>query len=365
MLKRPTGSPQASQLLLKPFPVKGALRSTLERHGAAELQLKSLGLQHLQLQRGIQPTGHPQRQIPGPSLHRATGGTLPTGLPIGITGEPDRGASSQARAIHTIGPQAQLPAFVAHPLTHHDPATDLPRRLQRVGRQLFQHKALPGMQLFPAAQMQPTTPLHPQQLPQQRAPLLAPAAMHQTAMVHPFKPTGGKASGKGQLKLALHLRRRSGGLIQALAIGVGDGSHVGSILQTPFDLEAGHADALQLRQQLPGRQILGREEVALVFKGVGLPIHHHFVGQATGLGTLTSIGTALPERFTGQTLTGIGDAKGAMHKHLQRHRKVPLNQLCLQSLEITQGQLTGQHHPLATERRSLGNTRGTGDRHLG
>ena len=132
--------------------------------------------------------------------------------------------------------------------------------------------------------------------------------MHQTAMVHPFQPTGGQTSGKCQLKLALHLRRRSRGLIQSPPIGVGNGCHVSSVLQAPFDLEAGHADALQFRQQLPGRQILGREEVALVFKGVGLTIHHHFVGQATGLGTFTSIGTALPEGFTGQALTGIGNA---------------------------------------------------------
>ena len=96
-----------------------------------------------------------------------------------------------------------------------------------------------------------------------------------------------------------------------------------------------------------------------------MTIHHHFVGQATGLGTFTSIGTALPEGFTGQALTGIGDAKGAVHEHLQGHRKVPLDQLCLQALKITQGQLPGQHHPLTTERSRLGNPRCTGDRHLG
>ena len=230
MLKRPAGSPQASQLLLKPFPIQGTLRSALQRNGAVDLQIHPLGCQQVQLKRCIQPTGHPQRQIPRTRLHPAAGSTLPTGLPIGVTGEPDRSARSQARAIHTLGPKAQLPAFVSHPLTHHDPTTDLPRRLQGVRRQLFQHKALTGLQLFPATQMQPTTPFHPQQLPQQRAPLLAPAAMHQTAMVHTFQPTGGQTSGKCQLKLALHLRRRSGGLIQSLPIGVGDGCHVGSIL---------------------------------------------------------------------------------------------------------------------------------------
>ena len=54
-----------------------------------------------------------------------------------------------------------------------------------------------------------------------------------------------------------------------------------------------------------------------------------------------------------------------MHEHLQRHLKVPLSQLCLQTLEITKGQLPGQNHTLTTKRGSLGNPRCAGDRHLG
>ena len=59
MLKRPAGSPQASQLLLKPFPIQRALRSVLQRHGAVDLQIHPLGCQQVQLKRCIQPTGHP------------------------------------------------------------------------------------------------------------------------------------------------------------------------------------------------------------------------------------------------------------------------------------------------------------------
>ena len=53
-----------------------------------------------------------------------------------------------------------------------------------------------------------------------------------------------------------------------------------------------------------------------------------------------------------------------MHKHLQRHRQMALDQLLLQTFQIRQGQLAGQDHPFTAQRRRLGHAGSTGDRHL-
>ena len=54
-----------------------------------------------------------------------------------------------------------------------------------------------------------------------------------------------------------------------------------------------------------------------------------------------------------------------MHKHFQWHGQLPVTQLVLQTSQVFQRQLTGQHHPLTASVSSLSNTSSTGDRHLG
>ena len=81
--------------------------------------------------------------------------------------------------------------------------------------------------------------------------------MHKATVVHPLQPAGGEPPRKRQFKLPLNLWSRDGGLIQAFPIGIGYGSHIRRILQPSLDLQTGHADPLQLRQELPGSKILG------------------------------------------------------------------------------------------------------------
>ena len=88
-------------------------------------------------------------------------------------------------------------------------------------------------------------------------------------------------------------------LVEAAAIGLGDRRHIGGLLKAPFNLEAGDAEFGQLGDQLPGCQVLGRQQVALVAKGLLHPIHNQFIRQPAGLGTFTPVGTALAEGLTG------------------------------------------------------------------
>ena len=81
--------------------------------------------------------------------------------------------------------------------------------------------------------------------------------------------------------------------IEALAIGLGDRRHVGGVLEAPLDLEAGHARLHQLGQQRPGRQILGRQQIALLAQIKLLAVDNQLIGQAAGLSALPPVGAAL------------------------------------------------------------------------
>lgn len=46
-------------------------------------------------------------------------------------------------------------------------------------------------------------------------------------------------------------------------------------------------------------------------------IDNDFVGHAAGLGAFAAVGGALAEGFGGKALTGVGDAKCAVHKNFE------------------------------------------------
>ena len=54
----------------------------------------------------------------------------------------------------------------------------------------------------------------------------------------------------------------------------------------------------------------------LLLKIALLVVNNQLIGQPAGLGTLAPVGTVLAESFAGEALAPIGNAKGAMHKHL-------------------------------------------------
>ena len=161
-----------------------------------------------------------------------------------------------------------------------------------------------------------------------------------------------------------HAIAAAGQPIQALAIGIGYGGHIGGFLQPPFDLEAGDAALCQLRQQIPGGEVLGRHQIPLLAKVTLLAIDDQLIRKAARLSALTPVGAALPKSFAGEALTGISHTQGAVNEHLQRHLETAAAQLLLDALQIAQAQLTGQHHTAATQISSHGHPGGAADRHL-
>ena len=54
-----------------------------------------------------------------------------------------------------------------------------------------------------------------------------------------------------------------------------------------------------------------------------------------------------------------------MNKNFERHIKLALLELLLDTLEVFEREFPRHHNPLATSGGGLSNTCGTGDRHLG
>ena len=80
-----------------------------------------------------------------------------------------------------------------------------------------------------------------------------------------LKPACGQPSGEGQLQLPLD---SSDSGSRGAAVGIGHRCHMARVLQTPLDLQAGNAG--ELRQQIPGRQVL-RWQITLILKRQGTP----------------------------------------------------------------------------------------------
>ena len=279
-------------------------------------------------------------------------------------------------------------------MQRHHPAAHLLGRLQGIAAGRLQDQAIAGLEGLARWQNQPTAGLDPFQAPYPGATFFAPAAMHQLLVIHPLEPARSQSPRETQLQAPAQLVRiqglvaclraawglglqavgRAGGLgwgaggrqgIEPLAVGLGHRRHVAGVLEAPFDFEAGDARVGEVREQLPGGQVLGRQQVALLAEVALHPIDDQLIGKPAGLGALAPVGTALAEGLTGEALARIGHTQGPMHEHLQGHGTAPLVELLPQAAEVLEGQFPGQHHPLAAQFGRLGHPGRTGDRHLG
>ena len=201
--------------------------------------------------------------------------------------------------------------------------------------------------------------------------------MHQLAMIHTLQPARAQAAGEGQLQAPAQLvgggrlprglgldtglacRLRQG--IEPLAVGLRNCCHIGGLLEAPFDLEAGDPNLGQLRQQLPGGQILGREQVALLAQVPLHPIDNQLIGKPASLGAFAPVGTALAQGLAGEALARIGHTEGPMHEHFQGHDATTLLELVLEACKILEAQFPGQHHSLAAQFGRMGHAGSTGD----
>ena len=297
-------------------------------------------------------------------------------LQLGITAEPTGGTRDQAVEVDAPGPEGDGHAAPRPGVHPHQPSPHLLRRLQGVAAGALQHHAIAGFEGLVGAQHQHAPRFQLLQPPHQGATLFAPAPLNQALVVDALKPTRAESAGEAEFQLATQVGLRlsiepvgvvllQAQLVEAHAVGLGDGGHIGRVLEPAFDFEARHAGLVELGQQLPRGQILGGEQIAPVVEIARLTIHHQLIGQPAGLGTFAAVGTALPQGFAGEALPGIGHAQGPMHKHLQGHGEPPLVELPLEALQIPQAKLPRQHHPHGPQFGRHRHAGGAGDRHLG
>ena len=177
-------------------------------------------------------------------------------------------------------------------------------------------------------------------------------------------PSGVETAGESHLQqiavLVAHLAGlpRHGG-IDRLAVDLADGGDIFRGLEPSLDLEAGDPAFDQLRDVVHRGEILGGEKVASVPEITEGPIHHQLVRHPAGLGALSPVGTPLAEGFTGEALAGVGDAQGAVDKHLQGH---PLR---VEALQFAQRELACQHGTGDTEPLGYLHALRRGECHLG
>ena len=146
--------------------------------------------------------------------------------------------------------------------------------MQGIAAGPLQDQAIAGLEGLVCGQHQPTAGFDPFQAPYPGSTLFAPAAVHQPLVIHSLEPARAQTPRETQLQVPPHLVRIQGlvvGLaaggregIETLAVGLGHRRHVAGVLEAPFDLEAGDARVREIREQLPGGQVLGRQQVALL-----------------------------------------------------------------------------------------------------
>ena len=183
-------------------------------------------------------------------------------------------------------------------------------------------------------------------------------------MIAALQPTGREPPGKRQLHL-LHLdrtarhRQRAHRVVDRGAVVPGDVGDVLGGLEPALDLERGDPRRDQFGREGVGRQVLRRQEVLLRAEINVLSVANQVVGQTACLGALTAVGAPSSERFARQALAGVGHAEGAVHEHLQRHRRGPadLN-------DLRDRKLAGHDDPLHPERLGQRDALGARQRHL-
>ena len=122
------------------------------------------------------------------------------------------------------------------------------------------------------------------------------------------------------MRLCLGVRRllRVTQLVEGLAVDAGDVGDVLGRFEPPFNLQRGHADTNQIRQDFQPGEVLRAEQVLPVAERDELAVGHQLERHAAGLRALAAIGRTAAERLARQTLAGVSDAERAMDENLQR-----------------------------------------------
>ncbi len=145
-------------------------------------------------------------------------------------------------------------------------------------------------------------------------------------MVCSLEKSGREAAGKCLLHVAELVGRQRERLagqsrVDRFAVGPRRGGDIVRTFEPAFDLEADDAGVDQVADEFVARQVLRAEQIGPIAKFADLAIRDQFVWQSARLGTLPAVGTAAAERFAGETLTGVSDAKCPVNEHLDRHAR--------------------------------------------
>ena len=170
--------------------------------------------------------------------------------------------------------------------------------------------------------------LDPGHLAQEHAALLAEAAMDELLVIGAAKPPGVEPAREGHLHvvailtggrlwLITHPASRVTQPVNGLAVNAGDVGDVFGRFEPPLDLQGGHADTSQLRQDLQPGQILRAEQILPVAQRHQFAVRHQIVRHAAGLRALAAIGRTPTQRLARQALAGVGDTKRAVNEDLQ------------------------------------------------
>ena len=171
---------------------------------------------------------------------------------------------------------------------------------------------------------------HPRHFAKEDAAFGPEAGVGELLIINPTKPAGEKTAGETHLefvagRLRLEFRRRDTRevghhFIEGLAINPRNAGNVFRRLQATLDLQRGHSDANEVGQNLEAGEVLRAEQITFVAEGNLEAVRDQVVRQTAGLGTFAAVGGASAEGLTRETLAGIRDTEGAMHKHLKRQR---------------------------------------------
>ena len=204
----PAGAPQAPQLRPQPIPIQAGSTGHLQGSGTQHLQGLEIGCgerggrEHTDLQGFPDTAQHLQGQRTGALRGGLAGQTLRLPLQRRITAEP----AGTSRSKHGEGQPGRTET---HGLTSgpaagngHHPTTHFLGRGKRITAQCLEYHSVARLESFRRAQHTPAARLQRLQPADQRPPLLAPASVHEPAMVDAREPSRGQAPGKHQLQAA-------------------------------------------------------------------------------------------------------------------------------------------------------------------
>ena len=88
-------------------------------------------------------------------------------------------------------------------------------------------------------------------------------------------------------------------------------------LEAALDLERHDAETRELGHQRARFEILGREQIRAIAEIAQDAVDHELVGQPASLRARAAVRAAAANRLARQALSRVGDAKSAVHEHLE------------------------------------------------